>query len=197
MVSQPVTVMPAYAGHQPAVPAQQLMEYEASMETYVPLPEKRFDVTNHAQSIHLFINCPCMGYMTQTLLLDDQEATLKTKTWLSTHTTRRPYAQLGAVRGSTRGARARGVPALSLWEDCCVCPTARHASPKFPGSIAWLPIQRRSRVPVGWGACGERTGAPTSPEAAQSNCRMGLAGGGARSDNFIGRLRRVEDGGAA
>lgn len=71
---------------------------DMEMEAYQPLPDKRYDVTNLTESIILCMMLPCcVGWMTKTLLVGDQEVTLKTKHLCGVNTQKRPYAQLGSV----------------------------------------------------------------------------------------------------
>lgn len=90
-MAQSVIGQPAYL---PAQNAPMLQEFEQEMEAYVPLPDKKYNVTNTAEFI---CGLPCVGASSKTLVLDDQEATLINKNCCCTSTQRRPYAQLGSV----------------------------------------------------------------------------------------------------
>jgi len=67
------------------------------LETYTPLEEKLYDVTNYLESGMLFLIFPFAGWCSKSLYLDDQEAVLKVSSCCGTFTERRPYAQLGSV----------------------------------------------------------------------------------------------------
>jgi hypothetical protein len=66
-------------------------------EQYVPLDEKRYDVTNNIESGCKLCLCPCCGWTTKTLTLLDQEVFLREKDLCNSKSQRRPYAQLGSV----------------------------------------------------------------------------------------------------
>jgi len=69
----------------------------ASFEPYEPLDDKRYDVTNTCTAACNFVLCPWMGWTTTTLLMTDQEVSLRTKNWCGASKQKRPYAQLGSV----------------------------------------------------------------------------------------------------
>eukprot|EP00928_Gymnodinium_smaydae_P029159 TRINITY_DN22035_c0_g1_i2.p1 TRINITY_DN22035_c0_g1~~TRINITY_DN22035_c0_g1_i2.p1 ORF type:complete len:699 (-),score=74.54 TRINITY_DN22035_c0_g1_i2:400-2421(-) len=70
---------------------------ENDYEPYQPLPEKRFDLTDPFESFCACVFCPCAGWTTKHLILQDQEVFLRIKNNLQSSKQRRPYAQLGSV----------------------------------------------------------------------------------------------------
>jgi len=70
---------------------------EPSLEAYEPFSDKRYDVTNTIESLCGLIWCPCAGWTTKTLTLEDQEVKLREKNCLLNRVQKRPYAQLGSV----------------------------------------------------------------------------------------------------
>jgi hypothetical protein len=70
---------------------------EDDYEQYVPMDTLTFDVTDPFESVCLFLGCPCLGFQTKKLVLQDQEVFFRVKNLLKTSKQRRPYAQLGSV----------------------------------------------------------------------------------------------------
>jgi len=80
-----------------ALPPAAAASAEDDYVPYEPLPDKFYDVTNPVESLVMCICFPCNGYMTKSLLLQDQEATLKVHGLCNTSKQKRPYAQIGSV----------------------------------------------------------------------------------------------------
>mmetsp|Transcript_64823 Transcript_64823/g.163268 ORF Transcript_64823/g.163268 Transcript_64823/m.163268 type:complete len:742 (+) Transcript_64823:83-2308(+) len=72
-------------------------EADTNLEEYQAFKDLRFSVTNYVESGCALLFCPCMGWQSKTLLLGDQEVTLKKQNLCGTSVQRRPYAQLGSV----------------------------------------------------------------------------------------------------
>jgi len=82
----------------PAAPAEGEADVvESDYEPYVPMPEVSFNMTDPCESLGLFMACPCKGWQTKRLVIQDQEVFFTVKDLLRTTKQRRPYAQLGSV----------------------------------------------------------------------------------------------------
>jgi len=72
-------------------------DIEANYTPYEPMEDMRFDFTDPFASFVLMLVCPCQGWTTQSLLLQDQDVFFQTKNMMFSQKQRRPYAQLGSV----------------------------------------------------------------------------------------------------
>mmetsp|Transcript_27136 Transcript_27136/g.63551 ORF Transcript_27136/g.63551 Transcript_27136/m.63551 type:complete len:713 (-) Transcript_27136:90-2228(-) len=85
----------------------------ALLETWVELPTMHYDVTNKDSACIMCCLCPCMGWNSLRMVMDDQEVTLKAKNFCCTSVQKRPYAQLGEVTVIRKLGGACGAVLLS------------------------------------------------------------------------------------